>query len=100
MFNPTTIRHSFKYVSDNEPVSTSYGNEELTGSLLEEYSPTNGSYMPHDPPEDDLEDPFALNDYTLPIPRAPANICFAYSHTGNTFREISTNITNQLNDNA
>ena len=88
MFNPLTkrtfIRHSFRYLSDTEPVSTSYvavaypfpDSEELTGPISEK-SVISSNLIAHEPVEDGLGYPTSSPNYTyvrLPISCTSANI--------------------------
>ena len=112
LFNPVTkryfIRHSFKYLSDIEPISTLFvvvttpspNNYVLTGPISENLNISPIS-IAEDLVEDDLNHPQPSPDYTyihLPIFKAPANIRFAYAHLGNTFQEANTKTSYRLHD--
>ena len=91
LFNPVTkrclIRHSFRYLSDIEPISTSYvvaatpsPNDDVLTSPISEQSSVSPISNAVDLVKNDLGYPTYSLDYTyvrLPISRAPANIRFA-----------------------
>ena len=84
LFNPTTkrsvVRHSFKYLDDNDPTSTSYSS-------------------PLSSPADPILEPTEDFQYaTVPLSIASASMKFAYIHVGHNFVEKSTNISNRIND--
>ena len=95
VFNPTTkrtfIRHSFKYLSDIEPVSTSYvvvtptsaDEEMLIGPISDSNASTQSSISSN------KGYPISDHDeYTyvpLTIVRTPSKIRFAFAHLKNTF---------------
>ena len=112
LFNPSTkrsyVRHSFKYLSDTEPVSTSYvvtdssspNSNVLPGSVSHRSLPSSSSTA-NNPDSNDLGYPLDTLDYTyipLPISKAPSNIRFAFKHLNNNFLESDTKITYQLHD--
>ena len=92
LLNPVTkrcfIRHSFKYLSDIEPISTSYvvvatlsPNNDVLTNPMSDSSHTSSIPINEDPAEDDINDLQPSSDYTyihLPISKASANIRFVY----------------------
>ena len=108
LFNPTTkgtfIRHSFKYLSDIEPNSTSYVVADIT-PVVEEVligtlsNRTNTKLFITVQPG--MNNPEAPEDYSyvhLPKARAPTRIHFAYQHIGNSFLETNTSTKYRLHD--
>ena len=78
------MRHSFKYLSDTDPISTSY-------VVFDDSSPASSpakQISDHLVDLDPIIDPSEDFQYaTVFLSRAPANIKFAYLHIGKDFIE-------------
>ena len=100
LFNPATkrtyVRQSFKYLSDDDPISTSY-------VVFTDSSPPSTPAEPisdHLANLDPIIDPSEDFQYaTVPLSRAPSNIIkFAYLTFGKDFIKKSTNISYRIHD--
>ena len=99
LFNPATkrsiVRHSFKYLNDNDPISTSY-------VVFDDSSPSSTpaeSLLDSLPNLEPILEPSEDFQYVpVPFSKAAATMKFAYVHIGSNFVEKSTNISYRIND--
>ena len=89
------MRHSFKYLSDIDPISTSYVVFDDSPPILTPAEPLSDHLDDLDPIIDPAED---CQYASVHLSRAPANAKFAYLHIGNNFIEKSANLSHCIHD--
>ena len=89
------MRHSFKYLSDIDPISTSYVVSDDSFPPLTPAEPISDNLDNLDAIIDPAED---IQYASVPLSRVPANTKFAYLHIGKSFIEKSTNISYRIHD--